>query len=138
LSDWARDLDEFMTKKEAERKREAELWAETKKRNTMLIAEKLVPALEEIEVELKKRGREVVVSSGVDYASISVSFNGVRELDLGIDPSLMVDEIIIDRKGGGAVNAKGPLILEDPTKNLETVTKEDVIKAVVSRYKDRI
>ena len=127
-----------MIKKEVERKREAELWAETRKRNTTLIAEKLVPALEEIEVELKKHGREVVLGSGVDYASISVSFKGARELDLAIDSSLMVDEIIIDRKGGGAVNAKGPLIMEDPNKNLETVTKEDVITAVVSRYKDRI
>lgn len=138
LSDWRKDLDEFMAKKESEKATKEKLAEEKRARDKAFVAEKLVPALEEVKSELEKHGREVSVSASDDRASIRVSFKGRSELDLTIDASLGTDEIFTNKTTGGTFSAKGHLGSGYPSPKPETITKDEIVVAVVSRFKDRL
>jgi hypothetical protein len=138
LSDWKKDLDEFMVKKESEEAKKEKMAEEKRAKDKAFVAETLVPALEEVKAELEKRGREVSVSASDDRASIRVNFKGIRELDLTIDASLGTDEIFTDRVRGGTFSAKSSLMTGIFDANAQTITKDQIIKAVVSRYKDKL
>ncbi len=138
MSDWKKDLDEFITNKESEKVEKEKLAEEKRARDKAFVAETLVPALEEVKAELEKRGREVTVSASDDRASIRVNFKGMHELDLTIDASLGTDEIFTDRVRGGTFSAKSSLMTGISNLNAQTITKDQIIKVVVSRYKDKL
>ena len=127
-----------MVKKDTEEAKKEKSAEEKRAKDKAFVAETLVPALEEVKGELEKRGREVSVSASDDRASIRVNFKGMHELDLTIDASLGTDEIFTDRVRGGSFSAKSSLRTGIYDANAQTITKDEIIKAVVSRYKDRL
>jgi hypothetical protein len=137
MSDWKKDLDDFMAKKESEKAEKEKLVVEKRAKGERFVVEMLVPALEEVKAELEKHGRMVNVSSSPDSASISVYFNKVRELSLTINYHLGTDETFKNKARGGDFRAKGTLG-GYPNLSAETVTQDELINAVISRYKDRL
>lgn len=131
-------MDEFIVKQEAEKAKKEKSAEEKRARGKTFVVEALVPALEEVKAELEKHGREVSVFPSDDRASIRVNFKGMKELDLTIDASLGTDEIFTNRAGSGTFSAKGSLMTGISNVNAQTIAKDQIIKAVVARYKDRL
>lgn len=131
-------MDEFIVKQAVEKANKEKLAEEKRAKDKAFVVGTLVPALEEVKAELEKHGREVSVFPSDDRASIRVNFKGMKELDLTIDASLGTDEIFTNRAGSGAFSAKGSLMTGISNVNAQTIAKDQIIKTVVARYKDRL
>jgi|GEM_PF-4065329 len=127
-----------MAKKETEKANKEKLAEEKRAKAKAFVAETLVPALNEVKADLEGRGREVIISAGDESATIRVNHKGMHELDLTIDASLMTDEIITDRATGKAFSAKSSLRTGNFNANPQTITKDEIIREVISRFKDRL
>ena len=138
MSDWKKDLGEFITRRESER---SEKWKEDvdqRAKEALFVAEKLAPALDEVKAELEKHGRKVRVLSENGHASINVTYGGVTELDLTISARLHTKELFHDRAKGVMVSAEGMLWTGYPDRSADSITKDEIIKSVITRYKSRI
>jgi len=108
-----------------------------------LLASKVIPAFEEVKAQLEKHGRTVRVRSGENYANITVEYSGVEELNYSIDVSVTARgafpwtiEELTDKKTDKRFNMKGSIRSGSQDYDLNDLSKDEIIQAVVNKYKD--
>ena len=81
MSDWKMGLDNMFKEKVAKAKDDDERIAKNQKAAEAFTASVVVPAFEELKVELEKHGREVRISPGSTGATLLVTYQGNTELE---------------------------------------------------------
>ena len=84
MSDWKDDLKSFFEEKERHDKAFAEQIQNAEKQSASFLSNTVVPAFEEIQVELEKFGREVIISDEGQAINIQIFNKGSLEFDYWI------------------------------------------------------
>jgi hypothetical protein len=145
MSDWKSELANSFNKKEQINKVNEEKLKATQGEVAKFYSEVVVPAFEELKVELKKYQREVKVSSGLDSATIFA--NHKRELELGysIKVKIFPDRVIPysetryrDKSKKKSYRAEGALRYGSQDYDISMITKDEIIEHFLSHYKHQI
>ena len=84
MSDWKSDLANFFSEKEEKNELNEEKLKDTEAEVAKFYSKVVIPAFQELKVELEKYYREVRISSGLTSASIIVIYKGQKEIDYSI------------------------------------------------------
>jgi hypothetical protein len=145
LGDWKTDLDSFFVDKDNKMQEDGKKIGQRTSETKALLASKVIPAFEEVKAQLEKHGRTVRVRSGENYANITVEHSGVEELNYSIDVSVTARgafpwtiEELTDKKTDKRFNVKGSIRSGSQDYDLNDLSNDEIIQAVVNKYKDRI
>jgi hypothetical protein len=99
----------------------------------------VVPALEEIQYEIEKHGRETMVWGSADIAYIDVTYNGNREIKYVIRTDLpnlrpFTEIHFVDAGTGKVLISKGNFRVSKPDYTMDDITKDVIIKDFLSEY----
>lgn len=141
--DWRADLAGKFDAKKVEDEETKDQVAQRRKTIAEWISSVAEPALNEIKVELEKRGRTVKVGAYAQSASITVSHNGFEELDLAIavDPARSLYPTPVknftDLTDGKRYRSEGTMQSGSQSYTIANIGKEDVIAYVLREYRPR-
>jgi len=140
MSDWKSDMQGFFHEKQKKSEVDKDKLKETKSEVAKFFSAVVIPAFEEIKIELKKYQRESNVFGGIDSASIVISYKGYTEFTYSIKvyPGTVFPCSEIHFRKPSEVKtyrAEGILRtgLQDYT--IAQITKEEIIKQFLSDYK---
>jgi len=99
----------------------------------------VVPALEDIEFEIEKYGRDAMVWGSADMAYIDVTHNGERELKYVIRTDLpnlrpFTELRYIDHESGKVIISKGIFRVTKQEYTMEDITQEVITNDFLSEY----
>jgi hypothetical protein len=145
MSDWKSELEiSFNKKDQIIRANEEELKA-TQGNVAKFYSEVVVPAFEELKVELKKYQREVKISSGINSATIEIKNKRDLELIYSIKVRILPGMPIPypethyrDKSKNKSYRAEGKLRYGSQEYDLSQITKDEIIENFLSHYKRQI
>jgi hypothetical protein len=145
MSDWKSELEISFNKKEQMIKANEEESKATQGKIAKFYSEVVVPAFEELKVELKKYLREVKVSGGINSATIEVKNKGELELIYSIKVRILPGRTIPypethyrDKSKNKSYRAEGKLRYGSQEYDLSQITKDEIIEDFLSHYKRQI
>lgn len=140
MADWRDQLGGFFvaTEKKTRPDEEADGWAR-------FISVIVIPAFEELVLELEKHGRSATVRNSVASAQILVTYNGEEEMLYRIQAKTMPNRILPfaevrtkERKGLRYVSTESMFRSATPPYTLADITKEEIIQNFVTHYTRRV
>jgi hypothetical protein len=140
MTDWRENLGSFLTAADKKRRQEEEQsdWSQ-------FISGVVIPAFEELSVELEKHGRAVTIRNSVVSAQILVTNAGEEEMLYRIQAKSMPERVLPfaeirskERKGLRYVTTESMLRSATPAYKLADVTKEEIIQNFLQNYMRRV
>jgi hypothetical protein len=140
MADWRDRLGGFIaaTDKKARQDKEAGEWS-------LFLTSVVIPAFEELVLELGKHGRSATVRSSAASAQILVSYNGEEEMLFRIQAKTMPNRILPfaevrtrERKGLRYVTTESMFRSATPPYTLTDITKDEIIRNFVTHYTRRV
>jgi hypothetical protein len=143
MADWHGELESFFQEKEQKQKDLAQKLTNTHGEVSTFFDNVVVPAFEELKSELEKYGREVKIILMNESAFISISHKGDTELDytlavaIGTRGAFPYPETrFLNRRDGKTYHAKGRLRDGSQDYTIESITKQEIIRHVLTEYKN--
>jgi hypothetical protein len=139
MPDWQSELSDFFEQKDKPQVTEALNAEDAWTISSAYFSGTVVPALEDIEYEIEKYGRDGMVWGSADMAYIDVTYNGERELKYVIRTDLpnlrpFTEIHYIDPETGKVVISRGIFRFSKQDYTMEEVTQEVIIKDFLSEY----
>jgi hypothetical protein len=139
MPDWQSELSDFFEQKDKPQETEQLNTEDAWTISSAYFSGTVVPALEEIEYEIEKYGRDGMVWGSADMAYIDVTYNGERELKYVIRTDLpnlrpFTEIHYVDHETGKVVISKGIFRFTKQDYTMEEVTQEVIIKDFLSEY----
>ena len=137
MSDWKDDLKSFFEEKERHDKAFAEQIQNAERQSASFLSNTVVPAFEEIQVELEKFGREVKISDEGQAINIQIFNKGSLEFDYWIKVNINnlrphpEIQLTVDEK---KVLLEGTLRVGVDSFTIEDISKEEIIVSFLSDY----
>ena len=140
MSDWRDQLGGFFaaTDKKARQDEEASEWSR-------FISSVVIPAFEELVIELEKHGRSATVRHSVASAQILVTYNSEEEMLYRVQAKTMPDRVLPcaeirsrERKGLRYLSTESMFRGATPPYTLSDITKEEIIRNFVAHYTRRV
>lgn len=143
MDDWKSDLDSFFEAKASREEKQSKNLEANRKRVSDYISSVVIPAFEELKIELEKHGREVTIHMGSDLASLEVNY----QMDLELDYRFKVR---ISAKGtfpypetrfmeqGKRYIAEGYFRSGSQDFTIEDLSREEIIKSFLVDYKNHM
>jgi hypothetical protein len=145
LSDWKRDLDEFLKQDTEKRGSDADAIAMRKAETKEFLKSVVAPAFSDLKAELEKHGRKVTVHIGEDSANITIQNSDKEELDFSlrvkISPSIALPstyERFDDRQSGKRMFSEGFMRSGTQDYGIADIIKEEIITYVYNKFKERV
>ena len=143
MSDWKSDMEGFFHEKQKKAQVDEDKLKDTKSEVGTFFSAVVIPAFEEIKIELKKYQRESNVFGGIDSASIVISYKGYTEFTYSIKvyPGTVFPCSEIHFRKPSEVKtyrAEGILRVGPPGYTVAQITKEEIIKQFMSDYKSHM
>jgi hypothetical protein len=145
MSDWKSELANSFNKKDQINKGNEEVLKATQAEIAKFYSEVVIPAFEELKVELKKYQREVKVSSGTDSATIEVKNKLELELIYSIKVRIFPGRSIPysethfrDKSKNKSYRAEGKLRYGSQDYDISQIKKDEIIEHFLSHYKRQI
>ena len=143
MLDWKSDLEGFFHQKQKKAQVDEDKLKEAKSEVTTFFSAVVIPAFEEIKIELEKYQREGNVLGGIDSASIVISHKGYTEFTYSIrvhlGTSFPYSEIHFRNPSEAKTyRAEGILRTGSQDYTIAHITKEEIIKHFLSDYKKHI
>ena len=137
MSDWKDDLKSFFEEKERHDKAFAEQIQNAERQSASFLSNTVVPAFEEIQVELEKFGREVKIRDEGQAINIQIFNKGRLEFDYWIKVDINnlrhhpEIQLTVDEK---KVLLEGTLRVGVDSFTIEDISKEEIIVSFLSDY----
>ena len=137
MSDWKDDLKSFFEEKERHDKAFAEQIQNAEKQSASFLSNTVVPAFEEIQAELEKYGREVIISNKDQAVNIQIFYESSLEFDYWIKVDINnlrphpEIQLTIDKQ---KVSLEGTLRVGVESFTIEDISKEEIIGSFLSDY----
>ena len=137
MSDWKDDLESFFEEKERQNKANTEQRQNAELQSASFLSNTVVPAFEEIQVELEKFGREVIISDEGQAINIQIFNKGSLEFDYWIKVDINnlrphpEIQLTVDEK---KVLLEGTLRVGVDSFTIEDISKEEIIVSFLSDY----
>ena len=137
MSDWKDDLESFFEEKERHDKAFAEQIQNAEKQSASFLSNTVVPAFEEIQAELEKYGREVIISNKDQAVNIQIFYESSLEFDYWIKVDINnlrphpEIQLTIDKQ---KVSLEGTLRVGVESFTIEDISKEEIIGSFLSDY----
>ena len=143
MSDWKSDLEGFFHQKQKKAQVDEDKLKEAKSEVTTFFSAVVIPAFEEIKIELEKYQREGNVLGGIDSASIVISHKGYTEFTYSVKvyPGTLFPCCEIHFRKGSEVKtyrAEGILRAGSQDYTVAQITKEEIIEQFLSDYKNHM
>lgn len=139
MPDWQSELSNFFEEENKPEQSEPlsadDLWTTS----SAYFSGTVIPALEEIQYEIEKHGRETMVWGTADLAYIDITYNGNREIKYSIRTDLpnlrpFTEIQYVDPETGKALISKGIFRVSKQNYTFEDITKDVIIKDFLSEY----
>jgi hypothetical protein len=137
MSDWKDDLESFFEEKERQNKAYTEQRQNAELQSASFLSITVVPAFEEIQAELEKYGREVIISNKNQAVNIQIFYESSLEFDYWIKvdinnlrPHPEIQLTIDEQK----VSLEGTLRVGVESFTIEDISKEEIIGSFLSDY----
>jgi len=139
MPDWQSELSNFFEEENKPEQSEPlnadDLWTTS----SAYFSGTVVPALEEIQYEIEKHGRETMVWGTADLAYIDITYNGKREIKYLIRTDLpnlrpFTEIQYVDPETGKVLISKGIFRVSKQNYTIEDITKDVIIKDFLSEY----
>ena len=139
MPDWQSELSNFFEEENKPEQSEPlnadDLWTTS----SAYFSGTVVPALEEIQYEIEKHGRETMVWGTGDLAYIDITYNGKREIKYLIRTDLpnlrpFTEIQYVDPETGKVLISKGIFRVSKQNYTIEDITKDVIIKDFLSEY----
>ena len=137
MSDWKDDLESFFEEKERQNKAYTEQRQNAELQSASFLSNTVVPAFEEIQAELEKYGREVIISNKDQAVNIQIFYESSLEFDYWIKvdinnlrPHPEIQLTIDEQK----VSLEGTLRVGVESFTIEDISKEEIIGSFLSDY----
>ena len=139
MPDWQSELSNFFEEENKPEQSESlnadDLWTTS----SAYFSGTVVPALEEIQYEIEKHGRETMVWGTADLAYIDITYNGKREIKYLIRTDLpnlrpFTEIQYVDPETGKVLISKGIFRVSKQNYTIEDITKDVIIKDFLSEY----
>ena len=140
MEEWKREIDDFFKEKE-KKNIEKEVQIEQKKLDIQhFYSSKVIPAFEELKTELERHGRKVGLVKLEDYASITVTYEGIEEINYAIEVRGRVPypEITLIERSGKRQMVEGTFRVGTQGFDVLDVSKEEIIRHFLNKYKSYI
>ena len=139
MNGWQSELSAFFSKKEQAQQPDTSDSEEAWTRSSAYFSGTVVPALQEIEYELEKHDREVMILGSADEAYIDVTYKGIREIKYYIKIALpdlrpYTEIEYIDTNTSKSFISKGIFRVENQNYSLDDINKDVIIKDFLSEY----
>lgn len=142
MADWRSELAGLYKAKQEKQTVEKDQLAETRKAAAEWFKTVAAPAYAELKEELVKHGRHVDVTSGDEYASITVKHDGLLELGHSLEAVLSPGRAFIKLKGrqtdtreGKQFAWEGQIRSSSQDCVIEKLTKDHLIDKFMEEYK---
>jgi hypothetical protein len=137
MSDWKDDLESFFEEKERQNKANTEQRQNAELQSASFLSNTVVPAFEEIQAELEKYGREVIISKKDQAVNIQIFYESSLEFDYWIKvdinnlrPHPEIQLTIDEQK----VSLEGTLRVGVESFTIEDISKQEIIGSFLSDY----
>ena len=137
MSDWKDDLESFFEEKERQNKAYTEQRQNAELQSASFLSNTVVQAFEEIQAELEKYGREVIISNKNQAVNIQIFYESSLEFDYWIKvdinnlrPHPEIQLTIDEQK----VSLEGTLRVGVESFTIEDISKEEIIGSFLSDY----
>ena len=137
MSDWKDDLESFFEEKERQNKAYTEQRQNAELQSASFLSNTVIPAFEEIQAELEKYGREVIISNKDQAVNIQIFYESSLEFDYWIKvdinnlrPHPEIQLTIDEQK----VSLEGTLRVGVESFTIEDISKEEIIGSFLSDY----
>jgi len=137
MSDWKDDLESFFEEKERQNKAYTEQRQNAELQSASFLSNTVVPAFEEIQAELEKYGREVIISNKDQAVNIQIFYESSLEFDYWIKvdinnlrPHPEIQLTIDEQK----VSLEGTLRVGVESFTIEDISKQEIIGSFLSDY----
>jgi len=137
MSDWKDDLELFFEEKERQNKAYTEQRQNAELQSASFLSNTVVPAFEEIQAELEKYGREVIISNKDQAVNIQIFYESSLEFDYWIKvdinnlrPHPEIQLTIDEQK----VSLEGTLRVGVESFTIEDISKQEIIGSFLSDY----
>jgi hypothetical protein len=141
MSEWKSDLASLFSEKEENKNNEEKLKI-TRAGVTKFYSEVVIPAFEELKIELEKYHREVKLYTGEVYASIIVGHQGETEANYSIRVRIIPgrafpfpETIFIEPSDGKSYRVEGFLRTGSQDYDITQINKDEIIQDFLSNYK---
>ncbi len=137
MSDWKDDLESFFEEKERQNKANTEQRQNAELQSASFLSNTVVPAFEEIQAELEKYGREVIISNKDQAVNIQIFYESSLEFDYWIKVDINnlrphpEIQLTIDKQ---KVSLEGTLRVGVESFTIEDISKEEIIGSFLSDY----
>jgi len=137
MSDWKDDLESFFEEKERQNKANTEKRQNAELQSASFLSNTVVPAFEEIQAELEKYGREVIISNKDQAVNIQIFYESSLEFDYWIKVDINnlrphpEIQLTIDKQ---KVSLEGTLRVGVESFTIEDISKEEIIGSFLSDY----
>ena len=145
MSDWKSDLASLFSKKEENNKNNEEKLKITRTAVAKFYSKVVIPAFEELQIELEKYQREVKIYSGEVYASIIVGHKGEAEANYSIRVRILPgrefpfpETIFIEPSSGKSYRVEGFLRTGSQDYDITQINKDEIIQDFISNYKTHL
>ena len=139
MPDWQSELADFFQEKDKSPNDKPINAEDAWTKSSAYFSGTVVPALEEIEFEIEKHGRDAMVWGSADIAYIDVAHRGERELKYVIRTDLpdlrpFTETHYIDPETGNIVISKGMFRVSKKEYGMDDITQEVIINDFLSEY----
>jgi hypothetical protein len=143
MSDWKSDLDNLFANKEKEAKITEENISKANAEIKLFLSGIVIPAFEEVRLELEKHQRVVKIWGGNDSASIEISYDLNTEIQYYIKTRIRTDGSVSiypqtrfrDSGNGTMYVSEGFLRSGSQDYGMAQITKDEIINHLLSEYK---
>ncbi|MBM4143226.1 MAG: hypothetical protein FJ225_06505 [Lentisphaerae bacterium] len=139
MSDWREDLGRFMEQGDKARKQERRTDLE------IFIAEKVVPALEQVAAEIDKHGRRATLRSSATSAALTVTRAGEEEMTYRVMGRTLPNGVLPcaevrfrQRKGLRFITVESMFRSGAQDYTLADVTPDEIVRDFVQNYTSRV
>ena len=139
MPDWQSELSNFFEEKNQPEESEPLSSDDTWTTSSAFFSGTVVPALEEIQYEIEKHGRETMVWSTADLAYIDVTYNGSREIKYVVRTNLpnlrpFTEIHYMDTETGKVLISKGIFRVSKQDYSMDDIPQDVIIKDFLSEY----
>ncbi len=139
MNDWQSELSALLSKQDQSQQPDTPDSEDAWTQSSAYFSGTVVPALQEIEYELEKHDRDVMIFGGANEAYIDVTYKGIREIKYYIKITLpdlrpYTEIEYLDTNTGKAFISKGIFRVENRNYSLEEIGKDVIINDFLSEY----
>jgi hypothetical protein len=140
MTDWQDSLNSFFADTDKKRRQEEE-----GSDLSRFVAGVVVPAFQELALELEKHGRNATIRNYVTSASLTVQYNGEEEIMYRVHGRMFPDKVLPyaeircrERKGLRFIRVESMFRSASARYKLSDITKDEIIRNFLTNYMHRV